>query len=108
MFADDVKLSMRIMDVSDCVRLQACLNKLAAWCSTNRLQLNVGKCKSITYTNKHCALDFTYKINDTALEKVSKITDLGITFDSRLNFGDHIMDISTRAFQRIGFIMRNC
>ena len=108
MFADDLKLSKRITDLRDCIHLQECLHQLSTWCTLNKLQLNVGKCKSITFTNKHHAIDFSYKINNINLEKVNNISDLGILFDSQLNFGSHITDITTRASQRAGFIWRNC
>lgn len=44
MFADDVKIFGKIVDLSDTRRLQNDLNELSEWCRINGLSLNTSKC----------------------------------------------------------------
>jgi len=46
-------------------------------------------------------------VSDTVIDKVHKIKDLGIVFDCRLKFGEHIDEKINRAYQMIGIIQRN-
>ena len=52
-------------------------------------------------------MPFDYCINDCTLAKVSSIKDFGITFDSKLNFQEHIDKIYCEASKNIFFIIRN-
>ena len=107
-FADDVKISLSTKNGDDCVELQNQLNLLSMWCEENRLELNIQKCKVVTYTHKRLPIEHRYALNDTVIARVSAITDLGVTFDSQLSFRSHISEIVTKASQRAGFIIRNC
>ena len=55
--------------------------------------------------------DTSYSISDKgetyALDKKDKIKDLGVTFDSRLTFHDHIKEKVNRAYSMLGLIKRN-
>ncbi|WP_219823766.1 hypothetical protein, partial [Enterobacter cloacae complex sp. 2DZ2F20B] len=48
-FADDVKLYLKINCVEDCQLLQNDINKIQYWCWLNGLPLNKEKCKVVTY-----------------------------------------------------------
>jgi hypothetical protein len=48
-YADDMKLSLLVRRFRDCLKIQNNLSRLAEWCEANTLELNVGKCKSITF-----------------------------------------------------------
>ena len=45
--------------------------------------------------------------SDIALEKLSNIVDLGVNFDDKLSFKDHITDKTNKAYGVIGIIKRN-
>jgi len=70
------------------------------------LSLNVGKCKSVAYGRR---IDFSnkYKISDNVIEQVEQIKDLGVVFDSKLNFDEHIHVKINKAYQMSGIIRRN-
>ena len=65
------------------------------------------------------ATSFTSKVNlDTSycirnkdsrhtIQKVDSIKDLGILFDTRLNFKDHIQEKINKAYNMIGLLKRN-
>ena len=42
-----------------------------------------------------------------ALEKLSNIVDLGVNFDDKLSFKDHITDKTNKAYGVLGIIKRN-
>jgi hypothetical protein len=48
-YADEMKLFLPVHGVRDCLTIQNDLNRLAEWCDANALELNVGKCKLITF-----------------------------------------------------------
>jgi hypothetical protein len=49
-YADDMKLFLLVRGFQDCLKIQSDLNRLAEWCEANALELNVGNCKSITFS----------------------------------------------------------
>ena len=52
MYADDLKIYYRVNNVDDALRLQNDLNALCLWCHDNLLNLNVKKCKTMTFYRK--------------------------------------------------------
>ena len=48
----------------------------------------------------------TYSINNIVIPEVQSIRDLGLVYDTRLKFDDYISKITSRAYQRIGLILR--
>ena len=107
LFADDVKLYHKISNQSDSLLLQRDLDSLCQWSADWKLSLNPIKCKAITLTLKKCPIPTVYKINNTELEHVSSIRDLGVWLDSKLTFKDHISFIVTKANRALGVMMRS-
>ena len=105
MFADDVKLFKVLNDLYDCELLQHDLDNLSTWCKVNRLDLNVDKCKCMTF-HRRSMVNFTYRINNMILERVDLCNDLGILLDHKLNFTEHIVCITAKATGTLGFIKR--
>ena len=70
------------------------------------LSLNVGKCKSAAYSRR---INFSnkYKISDNVIEQVEQIKDLGVVFDSKLKFDEHIHVKINKTYQMLGVIKRN-
>ena len=109
LFADDTKLYKSIKDVADKEILQTDLNSLIGWSNKWQLPFNIGKCKLLHLGTENP--EFQYILtngNETStLEEVEKEKDLGIVFDNRLHFEQHVSDCTTKARQRIGLIKRN-
>lgn len=53
-----------------------------------------------------CTVPADYKIGDITLERVSSFRDLGVTFDSRLTFVEHIDSCCAQAYKSLGFVLR--
>lgn len=105
-YADDVKIFRTINSLSDCKLLQEDLKRFWEWCCTNRLILNIDKCKSMSFTRKQNLIAYNYEINSSQLCKLSNFSDLGINLDPKLTFTDHYNHIIKRANVTLGFIKR--
>lgn len=107
LFADDHKLSKKINDVYDCIALQADLDLLSEWCKNRLLELNITKCHALSITYKPSKVDFNYTINGENTTAVSVKKDLGVDFDQKVKFNQHIHNVTRKSYQMIGFIFRN-
>lgn len=92
----------------DAHTLQSEIDKFIQWCKDNYLEVNLSKCKIITYTRKKTPIVFNYTINGTPIERVDIIRDLGVMMDAKLNFNAHIEYIKKKAMLILGFVKRQC
>lgn len=106
-YADDVKMLHRINDSTDCEQLQNNLSKLSAWCNENDLHLNVRKCNVMSYTTKESPIIYNYSVNGDVLNRPPTFKDLGVIFDNKLTFTNHIDAVISHAYRMLGFILRN-
>jgi hypothetical protein len=105
-YADDFQLFAPVASLQDCVHVQADLNLLTDWCELNGLKLNVRKCKVITFFRARQPIEFAYMLNNTILQRVESIRDLGVIMDTKMTFVEHIDVIVGRAFANLGFVRR--
>ena len=106
LYADDTKIYKFISDDADVLKLQEDLNKIVEWINIWLLKLNVNKCKVVSYGRK-ISVENKYHIDGVALDRTDNIKDLGVTFDSKLNFKKHIQEKIAKANSIIGIIKRN-
>ncbi|GBN62678.1 hypothetical protein AVEN_90603-1 [Araneus ventricosus] len=92
--------------IKDAVLLQSDLDCLFKWCTVNKLHLNIEKCSILSYTRKSQPLNHVYKINDLVLSRSDSVTDLGIIFDTKLDFSQHINSMVSKAYRRLGILKR--
>jgi len=76
-------------------------------CDKCLLELNISKCKMVSY----CMKNVINTVNDgcTAheIEKLTNMKDLGAIFESELSFRDHIQLKKNKAYSILGLIKRN-
>jgi hypothetical protein len=107
LFADDMKVYSLIGCYDDALRVQDGIDSIVRWCVNNNLHLNCAKCKVVSFTKKTKPLLFNYNINGRILSRSNLVRDLGVIFDSRLSFTDHIESIVNSSFKSLGFVLRN-
>ncbi|GBM00726.1 hypothetical protein AVEN_150896-1 [Araneus ventricosus] len=90
----------------DAVILQSGLDCLFKWCTVNKLQLNIEKCSIFRYTREAHLLIHVYKINDLVSSRSDSVTDLGIVFDTKLDFSQHIDSMVSKAYRKLGILKR--
>lgn len=107
LYADDLKLYRTIKDSSDHQSFQEDLDRFSEYCRINNLALSLDKCKCITFTKKRLPSIFDYTLCGSKLHRVQKITDLGVTLDSKLTLDIHVDNICSKAYKMYGFVMRS-
>ncbi|KAF0697358.1 Uncharacterized protein FWK35_00036209, partial [Aphis craccivora] len=71
--------------------LQLDLNNMYKWCQQNAMHLNLKKCFYITFSLKKHPIQFDYSL----------VHDLGVKFDSKLSFKDHVLYIRNKASKKL-------
>uniref|UniRef100_A0A1Y1K5G1 Reverse transcriptase domain-containing protein n=1 Tax=Photinus pyralis TaxID=7054 RepID=A0A1Y1K5G1_PHOPY len=106
MFADDLKIYSELVSVEDCNLLQKDIDRLLKWSLNNKLPLNISKCLVLSIFRTRINIRFDYEMFGTKLKRVESIKDLGVVYDSSLNFNKHIENIATSAYKMLGFVLR--
>lgn len=108
LFVDDFKLYKQINSVEDSILLQKDLDALMVWCGSNKLCLNIPKCNVMSFTLKKEPLIFSYALDGEVLSRKTVMRDLGVYFDTKLNFDFHITLKTNEAMKMLGFLKRSC
>ena len=92
--------------VSGC--LQADLDLVCNWLNCNRLQLNVGKTKSMLFRNHYYRgnTELKMQVNNVVLEQVNSYKYLGIMLDQNLNFNMHVDYMCNKTRKKLGMLKR--
>lgn len=103
MFADDVKVYKEISILNydkDFSNLQDDIDNFHAWCTCWKLSVNYNKCAVMIFSSQGTTpvtRTVAYKIGGITLSHTNKICDLGVLFNNRLCFRDHIIQCTTKA-----------
>jgi len=106
LYADDLKIFKSIQSISDSLSLQKDLDSLWRWSLENGLPFSIGKCHFLSFSRKLDPLRFSYNLGGNSLNKEKKTMDLGILFSEKLDFSEHIINLSVRSSKMLGFVMR--
>jgi len=106
LFADDSKCFKEIRNTDDCVKLQYDITSMYNWSTTWRLYFNLSKCKVLRLTRSRKPVMYSYDMNGTSLELVSRMPDLGVTAQFDLKWNDHVVNTTARANSMLGFVKR--
>lgn len=105
MYADDVKIFLSFNQYADHRLLQQDLDSFLSWCNLNLMELNLKKCKHMSfYRGNHIKLN--YSLGNHQLENCDTMLDLGVLLDAKLNFINHISITVNKARCILGFIKR--
>ena len=102
LYADDTKIMYPIRTLNDCEVLQNSLDNIVNWSTKWGLKFNPDKCKSVSFNRKRTILSHAYVMSNIVIERLQSLSDLGLTVDSRLNWNDHVINITNKANQRLG------
>ena len=108
LFADDLKLILKIANSNDARVFQSAIDQLYDWCTLNKLYLNLKKCFIMTYARTSNVRNYEYTINNGqhTFDRIQLHRDLGVIFDVKLTFSNHIETIEASARAALGFIKR--
>ena len=110
-FADDAKFFKHILTLDDNKSLQNALDVLQNWSKNWLLKLNIKKCKVVSF-GRVVDKSYMYSVCDDnnhmiPLERGNTMVDLGVTFDEKLSFREHIHAKINKAYMMLGIIKRN-
>ena len=71
------------------------------------MTFNPSKCCVMTFGRMQHPIAFEYTINGTVIIRSTTVKDLGVVFDRKLTFHDHITTVAKDSFRRLGFVLRN-
>ena len=108
LYADDLKLYYQIGNITDCYLVQNDLNRLCDYCERNKLVLNTEKCNFISFTRNCHIFEYDYTLKAEKIKNVDHIKDLGIIFDRKMTFSQHVENVVSKANRMLGFILRQC
>ena len=101
-FADDVKM---IADPTNLQIIQADLEELHVWEGLWLLNFNIDKCK-VLHIGKSNPLN-DYEFLGDILQTCDSEKDLGVTFNKKLNFNEHICTSISKAKSSLAWLLRN-
>lgn len=98
-YADDTKIYRVIRNMDDRNLLQNDIRRLIIWAEENFLKLNTNKTFHVSYGRR---IETMYYMDGIEINLVESTRDLGIIFDSKLLFKDHIESLARRMTQMVG------
>ena len=107
LFADDTVVYLTISSDKDCSVLQADLAKLQEWETRWKMAFHPDKCNVLSITRKKKPIDHAYMLHNQILQHVTSAKYLGVTFNTDMDFGQHINTITNKASSTLGFLRRN-
>ena len=95
LFADDTTLYDTDFNLSTLIsNFSSKTRPLFEWCYRNRIDINWKKTYFMIITSKRLTLPESIELNDVTIEVVDSFKLLGVTIDNKLNFKEHIDNIS--------------
>ena len=108
LFADDCILHRPIQSEADTILLQKDIDSLFAWTIIWQMELNIGKCCSMSVTQSRLHnFSCEYHIQNTSLAVVTHCKYLGVCIQSDLRWNLHINQITTKANHILSLLQRN-
>ena len=110
LYADDSKIFKHICTNDDIRLLQEDIDNIKSWFDRWMVTLNTSKCQVVAYSYQDIIRNEYYIVNRghrDFLKNSDSINDLGVLFDSKLKFDQHINVKVSKAYSMLGIIRRN-
>ena len=105
MYIDNIKLYRSITCDDDIKLLNLDFQNIIRWNKKNGMELQLSKCVVLRFTKQVHFHKFSFKVDNFEIEYVDNIKDLGVIFDSKLDFKLHIHSIIAKAKRNIFFLI---
>ena len=107
LFADDCLIYREITSDEDQVIFQRDLSALDAWAKRWGVRFKPSKCNIVRIHRSHSLFSKSYEISGVTLEEVEHAKYLGITLSNKLEWGQHVDNITKKASNTLNFVRRN-
>jgi len=101
LFADDFKSYVKILNDNCTDDFNKLLIAVADWSSKWKLPVSYENSSWLLLSNCMVKEPFSFFIDNVKLSESVEVKDLGVTFDSKLNFNSHICNVVAKAKQRL-------
>lgn len=112
LFADDCLVYRETSKKEECELLQKDLDELVSWSKTWGMAFNVKKCNIVSITNvKKNRQRHSYEMDGQPIKTIDNTPYLGVNINNKLQWQQHIDNISSAANRMLGFLsrtMRKC
>ncbi len=105
-YADDLKCSNLIRELSDCARLQEDLDGITDWSHKWKINFKAVKCVHLQFSRGSTNFNHTYSIDAQQIPVKTEHRDLGLIVSSDLSWNSHYCLIASRAYRLIGLLRR--
>jgi hypothetical protein len=106
LFADDLKSYITFNDDHDHRLVPVMLEAISLWSTDWQLPLSISKCNWMLISNCSTPSHDPLILSGSPLERVNEVKDLGVLFNSKLNFSSHISNIVSKAKQRLYLLFK--
>jgi hypothetical protein len=103
-FADNLKIFPIIDTPHDCLLVLNDIHSVSDWCSANSMSIDINKTSVTSYSRKTNVLLYGYQLCRTAITRTSCVKDLGVSFDTKLYFHNHVDFIFSECMKLLGLI----
>ena len=107
LFADDTTLCLKGGSYENLVQnFNNELGIFSSWCNTNRLTINLDKTAYMFISNRNILVQRDISLNNVPINCVSNCKFLGVIFDNRLSFCNHIDLVCSKVSKSIGIFYK--
>ena len=111
LYADDLKAYNYLINDKEGKSFNEILNRISEWADIWQLPISTEKSKWLSISNKHRFkhpnyLAHTFKLANVDLLKTKEVLDLGVNFNSKLDFTEHISAVIAKAKQRLFLVKK--
>ena len=105
LFADDIAIWIETKDLNNGINaLQQSLQELQNWCEKWGFRFSVNKTKAMIFSKNKSEQHISLKINNQNIEYVNQFKFLGLIFDNRFTWNEHINYVEEYCNKRINLL----
>lgn len=110
LFADDLAIFVKCKNAnSGETILQETVNKISTWSQQNGFRFSTDKTKAVHFCRvRNCDHHLNITLNNVNLLRDTKVRYLGLIFDQKLKWKDHINQLKHACFSKINLLKKLC
>lgn len=107
-FADDLLIAVRGKTVleTECIG-NACIRLVEQWSQDNKIVFNISKSHGLLISRKLAEATLSVFLNNKPLQIVKELKYLGIIFDSKFSWNNHISYVTNKSLQLVTMLSRS-
>lgn len=105
LYADDCNIYCSGSNIkTTCSLIQKAINNVSQWSAETGFQFSPSKCKSVLFTHQKKIKASEIKMQEKTLPNTNSVRLLGVTFDHKLNWKEHLKKLKTNATKKLNIL----